>query len=132
MMQDLTGRAVWITGAGTGIGRALALAFAAAGCRLALTGRSRETLAETQALVQSGGGSAMLALADVGRAHEVTRAHREVTEALGDVEILVNNAGTNAQRRNWRHLSPEDMERMVDVNLKGPFLCSLAVLPSMR
>jgi NADP-dependent 3-hydroxy acid dehydrogenase YdfG len=132
MMQDLTGRAVWITGAGTGIGRALALAFAAAGCRLALTGRSRETLAETQALVQSGGGSAMLALADVGRAHEVTRAHREVTEALGDVEILVNNAGTNAQRRNWRHLSPENMERMVDVNLKGPFLCSLAVLPSMR
>lgn len=132
MMQELAGRAVWITGAGTGIGRALALGFGAAGCRLALTGRSRETLAETQALVQAAGGSAMLAPADVGRADEVTRAHREVRDALGDTEILVNNAGTNAQRRNWRHLSPEDMERMVDVNLKGPFLCSLAVLPAMR
>ncbi len=132
MMQDLSGRAVWITGAGTGIGRAMALAFAAAGCRLALTGRSRETLAETKASVEGAGGVATLALADVGRAHEVTRAHREVADALGDVEILVNNAGTNAARRNWAHLAAEDMERMVDVNLKGPFLCSLAVLPAMR
>ena len=131
-MQDLRGRAVWVTGAGTGIGRAIALAFAAAGCRLALTGRSRETLAETQAQVEAAGGSAMLALADVGRAHEVTRAHREVAEALGDVEILVNNAGTNVARRHWPHLAAVDMERMVDVNLKGPFLCSLAALPAMR
>ena len=132
MIQDLAGRSVWITGAGTGIGRAMALAFAAAGCRLALTGRSRETLAETQAMVEAASGSAMLALADVGRAAEVTRAHRAVADALGDVEILVNNAGVNTPRRNWRHLSPEDMERLVDVNLKGPFLCSLAVLPAMR
>ena len=130
--RALDGKVVWITGAGTGIGRAIALAFAAAGSRVALTGRSRETLAETQAMIQASGGSAILALADVGRAHEVSAAHRAVTEALGDVEILVNNAGTNTPRRNWRHLSPEDMERLVDVNLKGPFLCSLAVLPAMR
>ncbi|GAC1345533.1 MAG: SDR family NAD(P)-dependent oxidoreductase [Acetobacteraceae bacterium] len=131
-MHDLTGQAVWITGAGTGIGRALSLAFAAAGCRLALSGRTRETLVETQSHVEAAGGSAMLALADVGRAQEVTRAHQEVTAALGDVDILVNNAGTNAARRHWADLSPEDMERMVDANLKGPFLCSLAVLPAMR
>jgi len=131
-MQDLKGRAVWVTGAGTGIGRAIALAFVAAGCRLALTGRSRETLAETQAQVEAAGGSSMLAIADVGVAHEVTRAHLEVAEALGDIDILVNNAGTNTARRNWAHLSAEDMERLVDVNLKGPFLCSLAVLPAMR
>jgi len=125
-------RVVWITGAGTGIGRATALAFAAAGCRLALTGRSRESLAETKAMVEAHGGSAMLALADVGRSHDVTAAHMAVADALGDVEILVNNAGTNTPRRNWRHLSPEDMERLIDVNLKGPFLCALAVLPAMR
>ncbi len=131
-MQDLTGQTVWITGAGTGIGRAIALAFAQAGCRLALTGRSRETLAETQAQVETAGGSAILALADVADAHQVTRAHHEVAAALGDVQILVNNAGTNVGRRNWSVLSPEDMAQMVDVNLKGPFLCSLAVLPAMR
>ena len=132
MSSTLAGRAVWITGAGTGIGRALALAFGAAGCRLALTGRSRETLAETLGMVEAEGGSAMLALADVSDGHEVTAAHRAVTEALGDVEILVNNAGTNTARRAWRDLSPTDMAHLLDVNLKGPFLCSLAVLPAMR
>ena len=132
MSSGLAGRAVWITGAGTGIGRALALAFGAAGCRLALTGRSRETLAETLGMVEAEGGSAMLALADVSDGHEVTAAHRAVTEALGDVEILVNNAGTNTARRAWRDLSPTDMAHLLDVNLKGPFLCSLAVLPAMR
>ena len=93
MSDGLTGRAVWITGAGTGIGRAIALAFGAAGCRLALTGRSRETLAETQAAVEAAGGSAILAMADVSDAHAVTAAHRAVSEALGDIDILVNNAG---------------------------------------
>ena len=131
-MQDLSGRSVWVTGAGTGIGRATALAFAAAGCRLALTGRSRETLEATKAQVESGGGTAVLVQADVGDAAEVSRAHREVVAALGEVEILVNNAGTNAARRHWSDLGAEDMARMVDVNLKGPFLCSLAVLPAMR
>ena len=127
-MQDLAGQVVWITGAGSGIGRAMAIAFIAAGCRVALTGRSREGLAETQRL--AGGGT--LALADVADAHQVTRAHQAVAEALGDIDILVNNAGTNAKRRHWTELSPEDMARVVDVNLKGPFLCSLAVLPAMR
>ena len=129
---DLAGKAVWITGAGTGIGRALALAFGQAGCRLALTGRSRETLAETQAAVEAAGGSATLALADVSDAHAVTAAHRAVAEALGDVDILINNAGTNTARRSWRELAPADMAELVDVNLKGPFYCSLAVLPAMR
>ena len=131
-MQDITGQAVWITGAGTGIGRALAQAFAAAGCRLALTGRSRDSLAETQRLVQDAGGSAMIAIADVADAHQVTQAHLAASAALGDIDILVNNAGTNARRRHWADLSPADLANVVDVNLKGPFLCSLAVLPAMR
>ena len=132
MMQDLTGRVVWITGAGTGIGRAMALAFAEAGCRLALTGRSRETLAETRNQVEAAGGQAMLSLADVADPHQVIRAHLEIVEALGDVQILVNNAGTNARKRHWAELSPADMGTVVDVNVKGPFQCALAVLPAMR
>ena len=83
-------------------------------------------------MVAEAGGEAILALADVGDAHEVTAAHRAVSEALGDVEVLVNNAGTNTARRSWRDLSPADMAQLVDVNLKGPFMCSLAVLPAMR
>ena len=83
-------------------------------------------------MVEAAGGSAMLALADVSDGHEVTAAHRAVTEALGDIDILVNNAGTNTARRAWRDLSATDMAHLLDVNLKGPFLCSLAVLPAMR
>jgi len=131
-MEDIAGRTVWITGAGTGIGRAMALAFAAAGCRLALTGRSEGTLAETHAMVTAAGGHAMMAVADVADAEQVTRAHGQVVVALGPVQILVNNAGANAKRRHWADLSPADMAAVVDVNLKGPFLCSLAVLPAMR
>ena len=130
--QSLTDRTVWITGAGTGIGRAIALAFAAEGARVALTGRTRDTLAETKAAVEAAGGRCMMALADVTDPAQVTRAHLAVTDAWGDPDILVNNAGGNARRRHWRQLSAEDMAGIVDVNLKGPFLCSMAVLPAMR
>lgn len=132
MMQDLNGLTVWITGAGSGIGRAMATAFAEAGCQVALTGRSRETLAGTHAMVEAAGDRCMMALADVADPHQVTRAHLEVVAALGDVQILVNNAGTNARKRHWADLSAADMAAVMDVNVKGPFQCSLAVLPSMR
>jgi NADP-dependent 3-hydroxy acid dehydrogenase YdfG len=131
-MQDLTGKIVWITGAGTGIGRATALAFAQAGARVVLTGRRPEMLAETAALLEQSGHGAMQLAADVADADDVVRAHAEIVAALGDVQILVNNAGTNAKKRHWRDLAPADMARVVDVNLKGPFLCSIAVLPAMR
>ena len=131
-MNRFTGKTVLVTGAGSGLGRAIALAFAAEGARVALTGRSRDTLAETKAAVEDAGGRCMLALADVTDPAQVTRAHLAVTDAWGDPDILVNNAGGNARRRHWRQLSAEDMAGIVDVNLKGPFLCSMAVLPAMR
>ena len=131
-MQSLQGKIVWITGAGTGIGRATALAFASAGASTVLTGRRPEMLTETAALLEGSGHSCMVLAADVADAADVTRAHAAIVAALGEVHILVNNAGTNATKRHWRDLSPADMARVVDVNLKGPFLCTLAVLPAMR
>ncbi len=131
-MQDISGRAVWITGAGTGIGQAVALAFAKEGCRVALTGRTAATLADTLHLVQQAGGQAMAVPADVADAAAVAQAHAAVVAAWGDPEILVNNAGTNAKKRHWADLAPDDMAMVLDVNLRGPFLCSLAVLPAMR
>ena len=127
-MQDIGNQVVWITGAGTGIGRAMAVAFAAVGCRVAITGRRADMLAETAALVPG----AVTVPADVSDAASLATAHAAVVAALGEVEIMVNNAGTNATRRHWRDLGPEDMARVVDVNLKGPFLCTLLVLPAMR
>lgn len=129
MPEDIAGQVVWITGAGTGIGRAMAVAFAEAGCRVAITGRRADKLAETAALLPH---PPVIAAGDVAEAEAVAAAHRAVTAALGDVDILVNNAGTNIPRRHWNELSPADMALVVDVNLKGPFLCTLAVLPAMR
>ena len=126
-MQDIAGQVVWITGAGSGIGRAMAVAFADAGCRVAITGRRAEQLAETARLMDG-----TVVPADVADADAVMAAHQAVVAALGEVDILVNNAGTNAKRRHWHELSAADMAQVVDVNLKGPFICTLAVLPAMR
>lgn len=131
-MPALAGKVVWVTGAGSGIGRAVALAFAAEGARVALTGRSRATLAETEALAREGGGETLTVPADVTNEGDVAAAHRAVVAGLGDPDILVNNAGSNIVRRHWRDLAADGVAQVVDTNLKGPFLCTLAVLPAMR
>ncbi|MET0429822.1 MAG: SDR family oxidoreductase [Microvirga sp.] len=128
-MEDLAGRVVWITGAGTGIGRAMAIAFAEAGCKVAITGRRRDKLEETAALMSA---APLVVGGDVAEPGAVASVHKQVVAGLGEVDILVNNAGVNAKKRHWKDLSPADMAQVVDVNLKGPFLCTLAVLPSMR
>jgi NADP-dependent 3-hydroxy acid dehydrogenase YdfG len=131
-MGALTGRVAWITGAGTGIGRATTLALARAGASVALTGRTVETLEETAALVRAGGGTALVAPADVTDAAAIAAAHAAVVGGLGDPHILVNNAGWNETRRHWKELTPEAVRRLIAGNLTGPFLVTLAVLPAMR
>lgn len=131
-MAGLTGRIVWVTGAGSGIGQATALAFAKEGARVALTGRSREALGKTEAMIAEAGGTALVVPADVSEQAHVADAYRAVVNGLGDPDILVNNAGSNVARRHWNALEPDGVEHVVDVNLKGPFYCSLAVLPAMR
>ena len=132
-MAFLEGTIVWVTGAGSGIGRACALAFAKAGGRVALTGRRRDALEETAALVaESGGGAALVVPADVTDADAVAAAHAVVAEHLGDPLVLVNSAGGNATRRHWRNLTPEAASAVIDLDLKAMFYCTLAVLPGMR
>ena len=127
--MTLEGKVVWVTGAGSGIGRAIAVAFAAEGCRVAISGRRRAALEETAALMT---GKPLVIEADVVVPEQVTAAHRAVVAAFGEVGVMVNNAGSNVPRRHWRDLDAGDMAGVVDVNLKGPFLCTLAVLPAMR
>ena len=92
-MPTLQGRIVWITGAGSGIGRAIAIGFAAAGARVALTGRRVEALAETASEI---GPAAIAVPADVTDADQVAQAHETVNESWGAVDVLVNNAGPAA------------------------------------
>ncbi len=128
----LAGRVAWVTGAGTGIGRAVAAALAGAGAAVALTGRTQATLEETAAIVRGDGGTALVAVADVTDAAAVAAAHATIVRDLGDPHILVNNAGMNATRRHWRQLTPETAQQLVSGNLVAPILCTLAALPAMR
>ncbi|MFC3127040.1 SDR family oxidoreductase [Pseudoroseomonas globiformis] len=124
------GKTAWITGAGSGIGRACAVALAAAGWRLALTGRREEPLRETAEL--AGQGDAIILPADLTDPAAVQLAAKRVADTLGGPDLLVNNAGSNVPRRHWHQLSPEDAKLVVDANLTAPFYTSLAVLPAMR
>jgi NADP-dependent 3-hydroxy acid dehydrogenase YdfG len=131
-MGDLTGKLAWITGAGTGIGRATTLALARAGASVALTGRTLATLEATAALVRESGGTALIAPADVTDPAAVAAAHANIVAGHGDPHIVVNNAGWNEVLRHWKQLTPETARRLVDGNLMAPLLVTLAVLPAMR
>jgi NADP-dependent 3-hydroxy acid dehydrogenase YdfG len=128
-LPTLRDRIVWITGAGSGIGRAMALGFAAVGAKVAVTGRRFEALAETASQI---GETALVVPADVSDADQVTKAYETVSQTWGAVDILVNNTGRNSSKRHWRQLTVAEMSSMLDVNLKTAFLCSMVVLPAMR
>ncbi len=128
-MKRLEGKTAWVTGAGTGIGRAIAIAFAAEGAKVALTGRREAPLKETAELMQ---GQAQIVPADLTDPAQVERATRAVAQGIGGPDILVNNAGVNLPRRYLHQLTPEAIKSLVDGNLTAPFYTSVAVLPGMR
>jgi len=128
-MPTLQDRIVWITGGGSGIGRAMAKGFAAAGARVALTGRRVDALAQTASAI---GRAAMVVPADVTNADQIAEAYETIRKAWGAAEVLVNNAGANCSKRHLRQLTVAEMSSLLDVNLKAAFLCSMAVLPAMR
>ncbi|WCS23671.1 SDR family oxidoreductase [Methylobacterium sp. NMS14P] len=132
MMRALEGQVAWVTGAGSGIGQAAAVALARAGMRLALTGRGQEALARTAELVRAAGGEALVAPADMGVADDVQRAWEAVHAAWQRCDLLVNSAGLNVPQRGWSEITPAGIDAVVGVNLNGPFYAARAVLPTMR
>lgn len=128
-MQRLAGKSAWITGAGSGIGRAIAIAFAAEGAKVALTGRRTAPLEETAAMI---GGGAVIAPADLTDEKQIAAALAKVEATIGGPDILVNNAGVNLPKRYMHQLTPEAIRALVDGNLTAPFMTSVAVLPGMR
>jgi NAD(P)-dependent dehydrogenase (short-subunit alcohol dehydrogenase family) len=121
-----------ITGAGTGVGRAAAVALAKQGWRVALLGRNRQTLDETAQLTGAKPSDVIAVTCDIGRAGQVQAMAKTVFEKFETVDALVNAAGTNAPRRAFEVLSAEDYHAMMDTNLNGPYYCIQAFLPHMR
>lgn len=120
-----------ITGAGTGIGRACAELFAAEGARVALAGRRRERIDQVAAAIRSRGGQALAVEADISRAGDVGRLVEKTLGEFGGIHILVNSAGV-LFIGTAEETSEGDWDSVLDINLKGTFLVSRAVLPAMR
>jgi NAD(P)-dependent dehydrogenase (short-subunit alcohol dehydrogenase family) len=128
---DLTGQVAIVTGGGRGIGRAMALALARAGAAVAVVARTADQLAETVALVEEVGGRAIACPADVTDRAAIEGVVAKVERQLGPVDLLVSNAGIPAPIGPLWENDPDAWWRCVEVNLRGPFLCSRAVLPGM-
>jgi NADP-dependent 3-hydroxy acid dehydrogenase YdfG len=120
-----------VTGAGSGIGRAVAHRLADEGCRVVAVGRREDRLRETVANY-SGSGSIVPQPADVGERQQVAQLVANVRERFGPVDVLVNNAGVNIRDRRLERLTPENWDHLIRVNLTGAFLMIHAVLPEMR
>jgi len=129
---SLAGRTALITGAATGIGAAIACAFAAAGAKVAINhfdqgGVAKKLVRE----IEAGGGEALALDADVTEAGQVERMFDQAQTALGPLEILVNNAGVILEKP-FVDLTEQDWDRIVDTDLKSVFLCCRAALPGMQ
>jgi 3-oxoacyl-[acyl-carrier protein] reductase len=131
MNIDLTGQVALVTGGGRGIGRAAALALARAGAEVVVSfNRSAAAAAEVVALVEGLGRRAEAVRADVARPEEVESLFGRLRSAFAGLDILVNNAGVTRDSLVGT-LEVEDWDRVQEVNLRGPFLCTRAALPLM-
>jgi len=132
MLRDLKGKVAWVTGAGTGIGEGSAVALAGAGMRLVLSGRRQSELDRVARRIIDAGGSARVATVDVSDAAAVAAVVKGIEQQEGRVDVVVNSAGLNVKRRNWKHLSTQDWDSVIRIDLDGAFYCCQAVLPMMR
>ena len=127
MKISLEGKTAWITGAGSGIGRAAVTALVKAGVKVGLSGRRHEPLKETLAAIQSLNGEGILAPVNVADSEAV-----KIRAELGEIDILVNSAGLNLPKRRYSEMGVGDWQMVIDVNLNGAYNCIYAVLPHMR
>ena len=127
----LKGKAALVTGAGTGLGKAIALMLAQEGAGVALSGRRAEPLKKTLAEIVHAGGKGLAVPGDLTRESDVQRVVDGAAKHFGHLDILVNNAGVIAARGPVTDTTEEDFRRTVDGNLLTTFLCSRHALPEL-
>lgn len=132
-IPDLSGKAVLITGASTGIGAALARAFAAQGARVAAHyNASRVEAEELAAEIRQAGGTVHLVQADFSKANEVRRAIDEAAKALGGLDGLINNAGGMVKRVKYEIAGDEDYDDIMDLNARSVVVASQAAISHLK
>lgn len=129
-MQSLKGKNALITGAGKGIGKAVALALAEEGVNVALIARTAADLEAVANEVEAKGVKALALTADVAEIVSITTAIEKAVAEFGQIDILINNAGVGKFGK-FLELSPEEFEHIIKVNLFGTYYATRAVLPGM-
>jgi NAD(P)-dependent dehydrogenase (short-subunit alcohol dehydrogenase family) len=127
----LEGKVALVTGASQGLGRALALAFAREGARVAINSRSEEGVRPVAGEVESAGAEVLALAADVSRSADVERLVGATVERFGRIDVLVNNAGVLGPRVPIEEYPEDEWRRVIDANLTGLFLVTKAAIPHM-
>ncbi|MFD9007102.1 SDR family NAD(P)-dependent oxidoreductase [Streptomyces sp. NPDC059582] len=122
MTQQFAGKSAFVTGGGSGIGRASALALAAEGALVTVTGRTAQTLEETVRLIEAAGGSARYVVADMTDDAQIEHAVQAATAVTGRLDIALNNAGYDGEYQLTKDYSTEMLDHMIALNIRGMFL----------
>lgn len=130
--MQLAGKVALITGVGSGIGEATALRFAEAGAKIAAIDHNPDESQETIQSIQSKGGEAMVALADISQPEQMQQAVEKIASAYGRIDIVFANAGINGVWAPLEELAPDEWDKTLAVNLKGTFLTVKYALPHLK
>jgi NAD(P)-dependent dehydrogenase (short-subunit alcohol dehydrogenase family) len=128
----MAGKVAFVTGAGTGIGRAAAVAFAREGANVVVMGRSEAPLRESAGLIEAEGGRALAVVADVSRAEEVKEALAETMRVFGRLDYAFNNAGVEQPSMALADIPEEEWARIMSTDLYGVFICMKYQIPLMQ
>lgn len=129
---DYSETVAFVTGAGSGIGRATALAFAQAGANVAAVDLSQDSASETVRLIEDAGGRAIAVRCDVAQEREVKAAVDSTVDAFGRLDFAFNNAGVEPEQKPLDQVTVEEWQRNIGINLSGVFFCMKHQVPLMQ